>query len=458
MGDNRGTENGLFVKQVVEGQWFLVFTSFPIMIGCGSPNLFGTYSKLFKTKFDYNQTQFNTLGFAKDLGSLRVFAGLFTEVALPWMLFLVGLPSNFFSYFSNYFPKLHLWLMFVYIYLTSNSQNFPNTPVMVTSVRNFPDQRGIILGLLKGSVGLGRAILTQINLAIYGNQNSIDLLLLLSWLPSMVCFLCFLSIRTIKARKHPQELKVFYHLLYVSIAIAVFLLFLTITQRNIVFSQADYASGVVVIVVLICLPLLIAIKEELFLFKLGKQTMNPSVVVSLPCEQLEEISKISLPSVSNVCKKPQRGEDYSILQALLSKDMALIFIATVSACGSSVAVIDNLGQIAESLKYPNHSISILVSWISIFNFFGRVFSGFISETLMTKYKLPRPFMFGLTQLFTCTGLLSIAFPYINSVYVASLIIGFGLGAQTPLIFAIISDLFGRHYSTVGNWLSHLDLI
>ncbi|KAG6583550.1 hypothetical protein SDJN03_19482, partial [Cucurbita argyrosperma subsp. sororia] len=69
MGDNRGAENWLFVKQVVEGRWFSVFTSFPIMIGCGSPYLFGTYSKLLKTKFDYNQTQLNTLGFAKDLGT-----------------------------------------------------------------------------------------------------------------------------------------------------------------------------------------------------------------------------------------------------------------------------------------------------------------------------------------------------------------------------------------------------
>ncbi|KAG6583529.1 Protein NUCLEAR FUSION DEFECTIVE 4, partial [Cucurbita argyrosperma subsp. sororia] len=400
MGNNRGGESWLFVKQVVEGRWFSVFTSFLIMIGCGSPYLFGTYSKLLKAKFDYNQTQLNTLGFAKDLGSnLGVFAGLFAEVAPPWMLFLVGISSNFFSYFmiwlsvSNYVSKPQLWLMFVYIYITSNSQNFPNTAVMVTSVGNFPDQRGIILGLLKGFVGLGGAILTQINLAIYGNQNSMDLLLLLSWLPSIVCSLCFLPIRTIKARKHPQELKVFYHLLYVSIAIAVFLLFLTITQRNIAFSQAGYAGGVAVIGVLICLPLLIAIKEELFLFKLGKQTMNPSVVVSIPREQLKEISKISLRSVSNVCKEPQRGEDFSILQALLSKDMALIFIATVSACGSSVAAIDNLGQIAESLEYPNHSI----------------------------------------------------------IYVASLIIGFGLGAQTPLIFAIISDLFGlKHYSTLLN--------
>ncbi|XP_022152843.1 uncharacterized protein LOC111020465 [Momordica charantia] len=233
MGKMCAAEGWRFTKQVVEGRWFSVFASFVIMIGAGSPYLFGTYSKVIKTQFDYSQTQVNTLGFSKDLGSnLGVFAGLLAEVAPPW---------------------------------------------------------------------------------------------------------------------------------------------------------------------------------------------------------------------------PQRGEDFTILQALLSKDMALIFLATVCACGSSIAAIDNLGQIAESLSYPAQSISVFVSWISIFNFFGRVFSGFISETLMTKYKLPRPLMFALAHLLTCIGILFIAFPYHGSVYVASLIIGFGFGAQVPLLFAIISDLFGlKHYSTLLN--------
>ncbi|KAA0051869.1 hypothetical protein IC582_028210 [Cucumis melo] len=460
MGSNCGSENWRFVKQVLQGRWFSIFAAFLIMIGCGSTYLFGTYSKVLKTKFDFNQTQLSSLGFAKDLGAnLGVFAGLFAEVAPPWMLFLVGLTLNFFSYFmiwlslSEYVPKPDLWLMFIYIYISANAQNFANTAVMVTSVRNFPDQRGVVLGLLKGFVGLGGAILTQIYFSIYGHEDPISLVLLLSWLPSLVCFLFFLSFRTVKARKHPQELKVFFHLLYVSLTMAAFILFLTITQKSTPFTHAKYVGGVSVIVALLSLPLLIAVKEELFLFKLNKQTKDPSVVVSIPVQKLEEIVETSSsPSLSdNLSNKPQRGDDFGILQALLSKDMALIFIATVSACGSSVAAIDNLGQIAESLNYPSKSISVFVSWISIFNFFGRVCSGFVSETLMTKYKLPRPLIFGLTQIITCIGLVAIAFPFNNSVYAASLIIGFGFGAQTPLLFALISDLFGlKHYSTLLN--------
>ncbi|KAE8652751.1 uncharacterized membrane protein YMR155W [Cucumis sativus] len=451
-------KNWRFVKQVVEGRWFTIFASFLVMIGCGSPYLFGTYSKLLKTKFNYNQTQLNTLGFAKDLGSnLGVFAGLFAEVAPPWLLFLIGLTLNFFSYFmiwlsvTDYVPKPELWLMFFYIYISANAQNFPNTVVMVTNVRNFPDQRGIILGLLKGFVGLGGAIFTQIYYSIYGNLDPSHLVLLLSWLPSTVYFLVFLSIRIIQAPKYPHERKVFYHFLYIAITIAIFILFLTITQRNTVFSHGNYIGGVVVIVVLISLPLLIAIKEEFFLFKLNQQTKDPSVV-SIPVQKLEEIPETSLPlSLSNNLSNPQRGEDFSILQALFSIDMTLIFIATISACGSSVAAIDNLGQIAESLDYPPQSVSVFVSWISIFNFFGRVCSGFVSEYFMSKHKLPRPLFFGLSQLLTCIGLLFIAFPHAKSVYVASLIIGFGFGAQTPLLFTLISDLFGlKHFSTLLN--------
>uniref|UniRef100_A0A0A0LVD8 Nodulin-like domain-containing protein n=1 Tax=Cucumis sativus TaxID=3659 RepID=A0A0A0LVD8_CUCSA len=228
-------KNWRFVKQVVEGRWFTIFASFLVMIGCGSPYLFGTYSKLLKTKFNYNQTQLNTLGFAKDLGSnLGVFAGLFAEIL-----------AILFFFFHGYPPLI------------------------------------------------------------------------------------------IQAPKYPHERKVFYHFLYIAITIAIFILFLTITQRNTVFSHGNYIGGVVVIVVLISLPLLIAIKEEFFLFKLNQQTKDPSVV-SIPVQKLEEIPETSLPlSLSNNLSNPQRGEDFSILQALFSIDMTLIFIATISACGSS---------------------------------------------------------------------------------------------------------------------------
>ncbi|XP_038895747.1 uncharacterized protein LOC120083911 [Benincasa hispida] len=475
MADNFLLESWRFVKQLAAGRWFSVFASFLIMIGAGSTYVFGTYSRVMKTQFDYNQTQINTLGFAKDLGSnLGVFAGLLGEVVPPWVLFIVGSFLNFYSYFMIWLSitcriaKPKLWQMFFYISLAANSQNFSNTAVLVTSVRNFPDRRGIILGLLKGFVGIGGATLTQFYLAIYGHENPENLVLLLSWFPTFISLVFSLTIRTINIHKSPEELRVLYHLLYVSIILALFLLFLTITQKQAAFSPAGYISGAAVIIGLLLIPLLIAIREELVLFKLNKQAENvPSTPVFVPelkasskppptnndtLTPLEEIPETNSPSCfSNIFNKPERGEDYTILQALFSKDMALIFIGTLCGCGSSIAAIDNIGQIGESLGYPSQSISIFVSLVSIFNFFGRVGSGFISETLMSKYKVPRPLMFALSHLLTCIGMLFVAFPYRGSIYIASLIIGFGFGAQVPMIFAILSELFGlKYYATIFN--------
>ena len=149
--------------------------------------------------------------------------------------------------------------------------------------------------------------------------------------------------------------------------------------------------------------------------------------------------------------KPERGEDYNILQALLSTDMLILFVAIFCGLGTSLTAVDNLGQIGESLGYPTKTIKSFVSLLSIWNYFGRIFAGFVSEILLAKYKFPRPLMFTLVLFLSCIGLLMIAFPVPGSVYVASIIIGFSFGAQLPLIFAIISELFGlKYYSTLFN--------
>uniref|UniRef100_A0A803MGS9 NFD4 C-terminal domain-containing protein n=1 Tax=Chenopodium quinoa TaxID=63459 RepID=A0A803MGS9_CHEQI len=131
--------------------------------------------------------------------------------------------------------------------------------------------------------------------------------------------------------------------------------------------------------------------------------------------------------------------------------MGILFLATLCGLGSSLTAVDNLGQIGESLGYPTKTISTFVSLVSIWNYFGRVFAGFVSEALLARWKVPRPLMLTLVLLLACVGHLLIAFPIPGSVYIASVIIGFSFGAQLPLLFAIISELFGlKYYSTLFN--------
>ncbi|KAL2536206.1 Major facilitator superfamily protein [Forsythia ovata] len=460
-----GNEVLRFAVHVVSGRWFSLFASFLIMAGAGATYLFGVYSKEIKGTLGYDQTTLNLLGFFKDLGAnVGVLSGLIAEVTPTWFVLLIGSAMNFTGYFmiwlvvTGKISRPKVWHMCIYICLGANSQNFANTGALVTSVRNFPESRGIMIGLLKGFTGLSGAILTQIYLAVYGNDSK-ALILLIAWLPAALSVVFVYTIRAMKVVRQPNELRIFYQFLYISILLALFIMVMTILQKLVAFSQAAYAGSATVVCVLLFVPLFIAIREESVSWNQKKLSINPpKKIVENPPESTPQpaITKVEEKSersscFKNIFNKPERGEDYTILQALISTDMMILFLATFCGLGSSLTAVDNLGQIGESLGYPTKTIKSFVSLLSIWNYFGRIFSGFVSESLLTKYKFPRPLMMTVVLLLSCIGLLLIAFPFPGSVYVSSVIIGFSFGAQLPLIFAIISEIFGlKYYSTLFN--------
>jgi MFS family permease len=90
----------------------------------------------------------------------------------------------------------------------------------------------------------------------------------------------------------------------------------------------------------------------------------------------------------------------------------------------------------------------ILSGISSINQLSLISNGIF----LFRYKLPRPLMLTLTLLLSCVGHILIAFGVNQSLYAASVIIGFCFGAQWPLLFAIISEIFGlKYYSTLYNF-------
>ncbi|AEC08082.1 putative major facilitator superfamily domain, MFS transporter superfamily [Arabidopsis thaliana] len=458
-----------FLIHFFNGRWFMVFASFLIMACAGATYLFGTYSKDIKSTLGYDQTTLNLLGFFKDLGAnVGVLSGLIAEVTPTWFVLTIGSAMNFVGYFMIWLTvtgkvaKPKVWQMCLYICIGANSQNFANTGALVTCVKNFPESRGVMLGLLKGYVGLSGAIFTQLYFAIYGHDSK-SLILLIAWLPAAVSLVFVYLIREKKVVRQRNELSVFYQFLYISIFLALFLMAMNIAEKQVHFSKAAYAASATICCALLFVPLTVSVKQELEVWNMMKLPIEePSEVkVEKPKKELDldqdKAAKVNgeeketKSCFSTVFSPPPRGEDYTILQALLSTDMIILFVATFCGLGSSLTAVDNLGQIGESLGYPNHTVSSFVSLVSIWNYFGRVFSGFVSEYLLAKYKLPRPLMMTLVLLLSCAGHLLIAFPVPGSVYIASILMGFSFGAQLPLLFAIISELFGlKYYSTLFN--------
>ncbi|MED6112316.1 hypothetical protein PIB30_060597 [Stylosanthes scabra] len=462
--ENGGARNKGFALQVFTGRWFMVFSSFMIMSVSGASYMFSLYSREIKSSLGYDQSTLNLLSFFKDLGSnIGILSGLINEVTPPYVVLTIGGILNFFGYFivwlavTKKIPKPQVWTMCLYIFIGANSHCSTNTGALVTSVKNFPGLRGIVIGLLSGYLGLSAAIITQLYYAFYGDDTK-SLLLLMAWLPTATAFVFLPFIRHHKGVQEKNDSKAFYKFLYMSLVLAVFLMIVIIVEKCLSFTQTEYSvTTTLMLLLLVFLPLGVVVQEEHRIWKAKKQHMNNPLSIVTAEKPKEVMMKSAEPSSSSdscwkdMFRAPRRGEDHTILQAIFNLDMVILFLATICGLGGNLTVVNNLSQIGTALGYSPHSITTFVSLMAIWIYLGKIVQGVISEFIIKRFKIPRPLMFTSILLLSCVGHLLIAFNVPNGLYVASIVIGFCFGANWPILFSIISELFGlKYYSTLYN--------
>lgn len=74
---------------------------------------------------------------------------------------------------------------------------------------------------------------------------------------------------------------------------------------------------------------------------------------------------------------PRIGDEHTIAEALSTTDFWVLFISFLCGVGTGLTVMNNMGQIGAAMGYAD--VSVFISLISIWGFFGRIGSGTLSE-------------------------------------------------------------------------------
>ncbi|CAK9175132.1 unnamed protein product [Ilex paraguariensis] len=480
-------------------RWLVFVAAMWIQSCAGIGYLFGSISPVIKSSLNYNQKQIARLGVAKDLGdSVGFLAGSLCEVLPLWGALLVGAVQNFVGYgwvwliVTGRAPTLPLWAMCILIFVGTNGETYFNTAALVSCVQNFPKNRGPVVGILKGFAGLGGAILTQIY-AVMHTPNHASLIFMVAVGPTMVIIALMFIVRPVGGHRQVRlsDGSSFSLIYAVCLLLAAYLMGVMLVEDLVDVSHTVIIIFTVILFILLLIPIVIPTwlsfspeprdpTEEALLLEPHKQDPGKSVndVHEVIFSELEDEKpkEVDLLPASERQKRiaqlqtklfqaaaegavrvkrrrgPHRGEDFTLMQALIKADFWLIFFSLLFGSGSGLTVIDNLGQMSQSLGYDD--THVFVSMISIWNFLGRIGGGYFSELIVRDYAYPRPAAMAVAQVIMAVGLFFFAVDWPGAIYIGTLLVGLGYGAHWAIVPATASELFGlKKFGALYNFLT-----
>ncbi|KAL3515008.1 hypothetical protein ACH5RR_021910 [Cinchona calisaya] len=453
------------------GKWLGFVTAVWVQSISGNNYTFSNYSDALKSLMALTQLQLNNLSVAKDVGkAFGILAGLASDRLSTPIILLIGCVEGFIGYgvqwlvVSRRIQPLPYWVMCVFLCMGGNSTTWMNTAILVTCMRNFRKNRGPISGIMKGYVGLSTAIFTDICSALFSDDPATFLLMLMV-VPFVVCLTAIAFLREIPpsstAREEREESKYFGIVNAIAVVIAVYLLAFDVSGvHGRVFSQIFAAILLVLLASPLAVPIYLFLKD--FMRSGGSEKVDVEggvirepLLVQEPVEVVEEEKKADVVekgvAVEVEKKKPVIGEDHTIWEALKTVDFWILFASFLCGVGTGLAVMNNMGQMGLALGYAD--VSIFVSLTSIWGFFGRISSGWVSEYFIRRAGTPRPIWNAASQILMAVGYILMAMALPGSLYIGSIVVGICYGVRLAVTVPTASELFGlKYYGLIYNIL------
>ncbi|CAJ1975065.1 unnamed protein product [Sphenostylis stenocarpa] len=496
------------VKGFAGHRWVVFVCAMWDMAFAGTSYMFGSISPVIKSSMGFNQKQVALLSVAKDLGdNVGLLAGKISLFSPIWALFLVGIFQNVLGYglvwllVTHRIRSLPFWQLCILIFVGQNGSTYYNTAALVSSVQSFPESRGPVVGILKGFVGLSGAIWTQI-IAIMKLPDQASLIFIIAVGPAMVSLTLMFIIRPVQSYKQStaSDGSGFMFIYSICLLLAAYLMGVLLLENTLDLDQSTISLLAVILIILILLPIIVPI---LLVFFSGPQSpdqealLEPPMLEASKCKNVvgessstNRSTKVAthveneknippklevLPlsegprdmfqiqarlwealakAVRKIKRKngPHRGEDFTLSQAMAKADFWIMFFSLVMGAGSGLTIINNMGQICQSLG--DNNVNVYVSVISISNFLGRVGGGYFSEVIVRNFGYPRLVALAVIQAVMSLGLFYYVLGLAGQVYVVGISNGFGYGAHWSIALAAASELFGvKNFGTLYNFLT-----
>lgn len=478
-------------------------SSIPVAFSGGLSYLFSIWSPALQDAYNLSQDDLQIIAAVGNVGGYSSFiSGLVYDCLEhrhhvgPRLSLLLGCLTTFLGFFGLWAALTQrfiatVWQLAALAALAGNGGTWFDTCCLATNLRNFPAQRGPVVGIIKAGVGLSASIYSAAYLGAF--QPRVDhFLLFLAIAPASIGLLAVPLMNYVPYVQRSEKeggYQVFSpegRQLVALQSVGALALYLMATALATAFGVDSKEARVLMAlgVLLLLFPLLLVPLGSggLFAKKSGGMVRAPTDlridealnnimeevaggndeehVFSLRQSLLENAGDQPMESSETNQPHQQAPEQenrppapssrvstsmmpsYSVSECLkLPEFYMLAFIAGVGV-GCGLVFLNNIASIVSSLSGPREARSVLVSLFGVASCIGRLLFGVLPEKALHLYGVPRPaFLVGSGFLMSIT-LLGISVAGVPVLYALAVFAGLSFGAHWSLLPSLSSEIFG----------------
>ncbi|KAI4304597.1 hypothetical protein MLD38_040082 [Melastoma candidum] len=438
----------------------------------GTNSNFPAYSSQLKRSLSLSQLQLNNLAFASDSGKLLGwFSGLAAAHLPLWVVLFIGTSLGSLGYgiqylfVANRISSLSYVQVFLLTILGGNSICWINTVCYVATIRYFPLQQQVAVGLTTSYQGLSASIYadmvrTAFNIkgvnvpsspSTTNSDNSASAYLLLnSLIPPVVSVIAAPLLRINNASDDVKTSNGgvgFIVLFIITVATGIYAVMNSLETVSRRFSPLAGALGMgAFLLVPTVIPLVVSIRASTVVSQwmssrqqrvhddIGEITDKVVVVVDIPGDG-------DVPVEPGEKWEKRALEDVGPWKMLRKVDFWLYFFVYLLGATLGLVFLNNLGQIAESRGCSG--TSSLVALSSAFGFLGRLLPSLLDYiSSRRKYTVARPAIMGVLMVPMTAAFFMLLNPSARYLFASTALIGICTGAISCTAVSTTAELFG----------------